>query len=826
MTVQQFMDVARQHHRAGQLDQAQMLYRQILALQPDHSPALQLLAQVRFQQGKIEEAEQFLRRAIALEPRVANLLSNLGSILIAAGKVDQAIETIQRALVLEPNSADIHGNLANALNAGGMTDEAIAEFQRALALNPDLPQVHNNLGSSFRTKGDLDSAIEHFQLSLTLRPNSAETLMNLGHALREKKQWQEAATTYEQAVRLRPQDSQAHWNFANALLESGRTQEAMAAYRQALALRSDFAEAHYGLGCALRKAGELDQAMACFQRAVELKGDYGDAYNNLGMIFEEKGDFGLAITALSHAITINPDDFMAHNNLGIVYHTSGRSADAINEFRRTLEIRPGYPEALANLALVLSEIGQLQESIDYFNRALEQCPDQALALNNLANALKEMGRIDEALDVYRRATQTMNEPWAYDNLLFGLYTHPDYGPKEILEEHQGWARKFAEPLKPKSPVFDNHRTPDRRLRIGYVSPDFNEHPVGRFLLPLLSNHDREKFEIFCYSDVRLPDAVTEQLKIHTDVWRKTNGLTDERLAQMIRQDQIDILVDLTSHTKGNRLLVFARKPAPIQVTYLAYCGTTGLDTIDYRLTDPYLDPSENDDRFYSERSFRLPSTYWCYLAPRLSPTVGPLPARENGYITFGCLNSFTKVSSVSWETWRQLLQRVPQSRLVLHAREGGHRQRVTDLLANHGVDPQRLEFIPRLAVDQYFNQYSRIDIALDPYPYPGGTTTCDALWMGVPVVSLIGKTAVSRGGYSILSNIGLPELVAQTPEQYVQTAAALAEDRQRLSDLRSGLRERMLASPLLDAPRFARDVETAFRQMWRQWCDENEMRSL
>jgi predicted O-linked N-acetylglucosamine transferase (SPINDLY family) len=817
MTLQQAVEMALQYQRAGQLGEAQALCRQMLLVQPNDLQILQLLAQLTFQTGQPGEAEQLLRRAVALAPNDANSLSNLGSVLIAERKFDQAIEAIRRAMVLAPDSPEIHGNLANALGAKGMIDEAISEYQRALELNPNLPQVHNNLGSSFRTKGDLESAVGHFRQSLSLRPDSAETQMNLGHALKEVKRWDEAAAAYEQAVRLRPQGPQAHLNLANALLEWGRLQEAIASYRQALALHADLAEAHYRLGCALQKICDLDDAIDAFQRAVQIKSDYGDAYNNLGMVHEEKGEFDAAVTALSRAIAINPDDVLSHNNLGIVYHATGRSADAINEYRRTLEIRPGYPEALANLALVLSEVGQLEEAIDYFNKALEQSPDQPLALNNLANALKEMGRIDEALDVYRRAIHTMNEPWAYDNLLFGLYTHPGYGPEEIFKEHMGWAQKFAGPLKPKNPVFENDRTPERKLRIGYVSPDFNEHPVGRFLLPLLSNHDRAKFEIFCYSDVRLPDAVTEQLKVHSDVWRRTNGLTDERLAQMIRQDRIDILVDLTSHTKDNRLLVFARKPAPVQATYLAYCGTTGLDTIDYRLTDPYLDPSNSDDRFYSEHSYRLPSTYWCYLAPLMSPPVAPLPARENGSITFGCLNSFTKVSSISLEMWCKLLQRVPASRLLLHAREGSHRQRVSDLLTENQVDPQRLEFVPRLAVDQYFNQYAKIDIALDPYPYPGGTTTCDALWMGVPVVSLVGKTAVSRGGHSILSNVGLPELVAQSPEQYVEIAAGLAGNVDRLANLRAGLRDRMRSSPLLDASKFARDVEAAFRDMWRQW---------
>ena len=300
------------------------------------------------------------------------------------------------------------------------------------------------------------------------------------------------------------------------------------------------------------------------------------------------------------------------------------------------------------------------------------------------------------------------------------------------------------------------------------------------------------------------------------------GLSDEELAAAVHQDRIDMLVDLTMHMAHNRMLVFARKPAPVQVTYLAYCGTTGLDTIDYRLTDPYLDPPGADEQFYSEQSIRLPETYWCYRPAVDSPPVGPLPALAAGRLTFGCLNNFCKVTEPTLAAWCRLLRVLPDSRLLLHAARGSHRDRVRAILAEQGVSSDRLVFVDGVPILEYLRLYEQIDVALDPFPYGGGSTTCDALWMGVPVVSLAGKTAVGRSGLSILSNIGLPELIASDVDQYVRIAAELAADLPRLAALRATLRERMQKSPLMDAPRFARNVEAAYREMWRRWCGQEQ----
>ncbi|MGA2442648.1 MAG: hypothetical protein ABSH08_16970, partial [Tepidisphaeraceae bacterium] len=398
--------------------------------------------------------------------------------------------------------------------------------------------------------------------------------------------------------------------------------------------------------------------------------------------------------------------------------------------------------------------------------------------------------------------------------------HPGCDARMIYEENRRWNQQHAEPLKKLIQPHANNRDADRRLRIGYVSPDFRDHCQSFFTIPLLSNHDREGFEIFCYADVGRPDAVTERIRGCAQVWRSIPGMTDAEVTRKIREDRIDILVDLTMHMANGRPLIFARKPAPVQVAWLAYPGTTGLSAMDYRLTDPYLDPPGLNDQFYSETSIRLPDTFWCYDPLVTELAVNPLPAQTNDHITFGCLNNFIKVNEQVLRLWAQVLKTIPRSRFMLLCPEGSHRQPLLDMLQREGISPDRIELIAFRPRPQYLELYHRIDAGLDTFPSNGHTTSLDSFWMGVPVVTLVGQTVVGRAGLSQLTNLGLPELIARTPEEYVRIAANLARNLPRLAELRRTLRGRMQASPLMDAPRFARNVEAAYRQMWRNWCAE------
>ncbi|MGD0137532.1 MAG: tetratricopeptide repeat protein [Tepidisphaeraceae bacterium] len=517
----------------------------------------------------------------------------------------------------------------------------------------------------------------------------------------------------------------------------------------------------------------------------------------------------------------NPNHADALNLLGVLLGLMGQWDAPPRLIRRAIAINPTNASYHSNLGNALTDQGQLDEAIASYHDAIRLKPDFAAAHNNLGNALNGVGQLDEAIAAYRQAIR-LNPDYteAHSNLVFSLHHHAAYDARMIHKELRGWNQQHAEPLEKFIQPHHNNRDPDRCLRIGYVSADFYDHASAFFLLPLFRHHDRRQVEVFCYSLQARSDQVTQQMKDHVQHWRTIVGQPDAKVAAQIRQDQIDVLVDLKLHTGGNRLLIFAHKPAPVQATWLGYPGTTGLDTMDYRLTDPYLDPPAIDDAYYSERSIRLPDTFWCYDPLTNEPKVNAPPCQEKGWVTFGCLNNFFKVNDSAFALWAGVLKAVSNSRLLLLAPEGSARQRVLDWLGREGIGPERVEFVARQFRPEYLRTYHRIDIGLDTVPYNGHTTSLDSFWMGVPVIALAGGTVVGRAGVSQLTNLGLPELIARTPQQYVQIAADLANDLPRLGELRRTLRARMEASPLMDAPRFARNVEAAYRRMWRNCCEE------
>jgi predicted O-linked N-acetylglucosamine transferase (SPINDLY family) len=409
----------------------------------------------------------------------------------------------------------------------------------------------------------------------------------------------------------------------------------------------------------------------------------------------------------------------------------------------------------------------------------------------------------------------------HSNLVYAFHFRPGEDDRTIAGQQHAWNQQFSEPLKRFILPHSNDPHPDRRLRIGYLSPDFRDHVIGRNLVPLFRNRNCDAFEIVCYSGVLRPDQLSQRLRQLTDIWHSTVGISDEALAEMIRADGIDILVDLTQHMAGNRLPVFARQPAPVQVSFAGYPARTGVEAIAYRISDRWLESGVQGAEGGEEKEqVSLIDSFWCYDPCGIEVEVNGLPAKETRCVTFGSLNNFCKINEPVLKLWAQVLEKVKGSRLILLSHPGSHRQRTLEFLAQQGVEPNRIEFVAPCPRQTYLELYHRLDVVLDPFPYGGHTTSLDALWMGVPVVSLAGKTSVSRAGLSILSNLGLPELVAFTEDDYVEIAVRLANNLPRLAELRATLRARVEASVLMDAPRFARQIEDAYRAMWRQWCAE------
>lgn len=599
-------------------------------------------------------------------------------------------------------------------------------------------------------------------------------------------------------------------------LGRGRVDEGLAAWERASTLDPSDGSIANDLGAVYASLERWHDAERCFRRALAANSGLVDANSNLGNVLSERGEVAEAETWYRRALELQPDHVGALVNLGALLQETGRSAEAARCYRRALELDPSPAQLHNNLGNLEMEAGALDAAEQCFRRALSIDPAYALAHANLANTLKELGRVDEAVDGYRRALAYKPDLLsARSDMLLALDSAEGSSPAQIYAEHREYARYCPPPARNHA----NSRDPGRRLRVGYVSGDLRDHPVAHFLEPVLARHDPAELEVFCYSNNARADAATQRLKARVAAWRDIFGLGDARVFELIGADGIDILVDLSGHTGFNRLPVFARKPAPVQVSWLGYLNTTGLDAVDYRIVDRYTAPPGLLEAYHSERLMRLPDSQWCYAPPTDAPRVSPPPLVDKGHVTFASFANLAKVGEGMVDLWSRLLERVPRSRLML-VRKGAD-VAAADYgarFAKRGVSPERIEFMPSRPFAEYLALHGAVDVVLDTYPYAGGTTTCHALWMGAPVVTLAGATAPSRSGASLLGVTGLGELVASSPEQYVEIAAGLAADVSRLAALRAGMRDRVLASPLVDAERFTRNLERAYRGMWCGWC--------
>jgi protein O-GlcNAc transferase len=587
---------------------------------------------------------------------------------------------------------------------------------------------------------------------------------------------------------------------------------------QSVRLSPERAEAWQELGLALDDAGELDAATRCLERATDLEPKRFVAHRRLAFIWVKRGEPERAARHYQSALALDGAQPEVVLELAAVKRALGRTDDAIVLYRKVLQLDDRRNEVRTDLGTALYEQGKLDAALEVYAEAVAREPSNAQAYANLGNVQKELALHVEAERSYRRAIELApDDATIHGNLLFALSYHPDYGPERLLAEARRYGARHTEPLSSQRKPPTNVVVPERKLRIGYVSADFREHVSMFYLDALLRHHDRSAFDVCGYSSVFPPDAWTARYSGHCSIFRNLYGLDDAAAAELIRRDGVDILVDLSLHSSRSRQGLFALKPAPLQVSWLAYVGTTGNDAMDYRLTDPQLDPLGITPA-YTERSFWLPATFWCYEPQGGELAVGALPALSNGHVTFGCLGNFCKLNDGVLELWARVLGALPGSRLLLHAPEGGARERVLGVLERNKVERARFDFAGRVKHSHYLQSYGRVDVCLDTLPYNGLTNSLDAAWMGVPTVTLAGPTVTGRAGSSVAHNLGLPQLAATSPDGFVAAAVALASDLSSLAELRRNLRRRLEESPLTDQPRFARDIEGAYRKMWREWC--------
>ncbi len=635
----------------------------------------------------------------------------------------------------------------------------------------------------------------------------------------------EAEHLYVQVLDRQPNDPNALHLYGLLAHQTDRLDLAIQLLTKAAQLAPGISAFHVHLASALHAMGHLDQAIQVFSRAIELDPNDAAIHRNYAVLLASAGRVEEATEHFKTVIALNPDDPEGYYNLGTAFVSRNRFKEAIEYLERAVQLQPERAENYCNLGAAYRGLWKFDQAMIHYRRALELKPDYPDALYNLGAVHHALIDVPASIECYRKCLELRpNFHIAHSSLLLSMHYLAPLDVNAIHEESKTWDRRHAQPLRDQIAPHGNDRSTNRRLRIGYVSADFFQHSVAFFVEPILQHHDKSRFEIFCYSSTAKADATTRRLHSHAEHWRHIANVPDDRVAQIVRQDQIDILVDLSGHTSHNRLLTFARKPAPIQVTYLGYPNTTGLSTMDYRLTDPIADPAvppaRANETFYVEKLISLSRTGWCYLPAEEAPAPRPPPCLENGYVTFGSFNNLTKINQQLIVLWSRLLHDIPMSRLFLKSPtldEPEVRQRVQDGFAGSGISLDRLELSGRIISHaDHLSSYHKVDIALDAFPYNGTTTTCEALWMGVPVVALSGDHHISRVGKALLTHVGVCELVASTEEEYLMLAKQLAADPDRLRQIRSTLRERMRASSLCDAEAFTRDLENVYSQIWQR----------
>lgn len=652
-----------------------------------------------------------------------------------------------------------------------------------------------------------------------------QQVLDLAAERYQSRHFMEAELLYRQVLLAHPENADVLHMLGLVARETGRLSEALALMQRSVAAAPGVPEFHNNLGLLLADCDRLEESAVALETACRLAPHGSTWCFNLGNTRRRQRQWDAAITAYREAIEIRPTHPQSWLNLGLSLVSAGQLDTAVQTYHAALQHHPRDLPLRVNLGTLLQGLGRLDEAFQEFEAALGLSPDDPTALNNLGLLYKDGGESGKAIAFLRQSLAKYAHAEVHSNLIYALHLDPATRPEMIADEQRRWNALHAAPVRGSRQALPHERSPERRLRVGYVSADFREHVVGRTLLPVFTAHDPAAVECVCYSTGAGTDAVTERFRARADLWRDAAGWPDARLADQILIDRIDILVDLSLHTAGNRLPTFARRPAPVQVSWLGYPESSGLETIDYWLADPFLCPPETPASEEMGYPYRLPEVWCCYPAPADSPAVGELPFTRHGHITFGSFNHSGKVNRRVLDLWARILAAVPRSRLLLLAKQGRHRERLKAHLQECGVAPERVEFLDfeplasRAGAAHYLQRYHRVDIALDTFPYNGMTTTGDALWMGVPVVALRGRDGLSRASFSLLANIGLPELAAESEEEYVQCAITLAENPRRLTELRAALRDRMQKSPLLDGPHLARHVEAAFRQMWRRWCE-------
>lgn len=702
----------------------------------------------------------------------------------------------------------------------GRLDQAIALYQQAIAKRPDFFEANLNLAVILHDSGDLEGAIKRYRRVLEIRPNVPEIYNNLGNALRLAKRHKEAVKSLMKAVRLNPDYAEAHNNLGIVLMEIGQPQAALDHFEKALAIRADYPNARLNLGVALMQVGRWDDAESALERYLIMEPGNAMAWNELAKVHFARHDYARAIRFLEKALQIDPTCYECLVVMADVFLTQGNMEEAYAWYRKATELHPQRSEGFLGRGNAAQHLERFVEAIHAYETAIQLDPGAVHARNNLGILYAHAGQLKEGVRMTKETLDLLPDiPAFQSNWLFTLGYQPEVSAEQLADAHRNFGKTFENPAI--WPAYLRDTEPERRLRIGYVSPDFRNHVCRFFIEPLLAHHDKNRVEVFLYGEVPHPDEATRRMQNDADHWYSTVGKSDQEVIEQVQSDRIDILVDLGGHTAASRLLFFAKKPAPIQVTWpMGTANTSGLTAIDYILLDRHMAP-EGKEHLFSEKVFRLAGPHLAYRPPDYAPPVADLPAKRNGFITFGCFSRPIRLNDRVIALWARVLHAVSGSRLLLNARafaETPVQAQMVERFSRHDIPSDRLVFHVTKDSIATLSAYDLIDLTLDPFPQNAGTTNYEALWMGVPVITLRSRPPLGCLTTSLLNHVGRPEWVAQNQDDYVRIAQGLAQDVPALSHTRQTLRAQFAASRILDEARFARDMESHYREMWRRWC--------
>ena len=717
---------------------------------------------------------------------------------------------------------------ARALLNAGLYDDARSLLHTMITERGRDPKLLQELAAIETASGNPMAAIALCREVLAATdPGSADyphAFFALTFQLFEGKLFDEAKQNLEQILSQDPQNIGARFLVSQILIVEQNFPQANKILLNLVAESPENTDFRFNLGNSFHLMAAYSAAAAEFRKILDHEPNHIEALAALGYALSRDGQFaeGIGYLRLANELAPYRNEIAAH--LVEAMCNAGQYVEALAELDKQEIYRNENSEFWMQRAATHRNLNQITEAVANYKRALDIDPKNFIASNNLALIYINLGNVEKAESYLDAALKNISRshyaPVVFSNVIYNAQYLPDQTAVGLRDIHL----KFADILdqKPAAPPYDfpNKPDPDRPLRIGYISHDFMNHPVGFFVSSVIARHDRSKFESFCYNTRQREDNITKIIRNGAHHWRQVHDYNDSQLERLLRQDEIDVLVDLSGHTAENKLPVFARKPAPVQVTWAGYVGTTGLSTMDWLLADRFHVPPELE-YLHSERVYRMPNGYICYEPPSSMPMVTDLPAKRNGFVTFGCLNNPVKINRKIMAVWAQILHKLPNSRLFLRYGQVGEPEsvaRITEYFATQDIPATRLRIENGGTALSMYHSYGEVDIALDTHPYSGGLTTCESLWLGVPVVTCPGERFASRHSYSHLSNAGLSELVGKTFAEYVTIACDLANDLGRLDSIRTSLRARMATSPLCDADQFTLDLESAWRFMWQDYC--------